>query len=75
MAEEIKKVIVIDTKSSSKTIKSLKKDIDLLTSSLEELEIGSAEYNQTLELLSKRQRSFNEVQEKINKSSFNTVQR
>lgn len=75
MAEEIKKVIVIDTKSSSKTIKSLKKDIDLLTSSLEELEIGSAEYNKTLELLSKRQRSFNEIQEKINKSSFNTVQR
>lgn len=75
MAEEIKKVIVIDTKSSSKTIKSLKKDIDLLNSSLEELEIGSAEYNKTLELLSKKQRSFNEIQEKINKSSFNTVQR
>ena len=75
MAEEIKKVIVIDTKSSSRTIKSLKKDIDSLNSSLEELEIGSAEYNSTLELLSKKQRSFNEIQERINKSSFNTVQR
>ena len=75
MAEEIKKVIVIDTKSSSQTIKSLKKDIDLLTESLEELEIGSAEYNETLSKLSAKQKEYNSVQTKISNSTQTTIQK
>lgn len=75
MAEEIKKVISIDTKSSNKSINSLKKDIDALSSSLNDLEIGTKEYNETLALLGKRQSEFNKINEQIARSSRTTAQR
>lgn len=72
---EIKKVIGIDTKSSNKSINSLKKDIDALTNSLNDLEIGTKEYNETLALLGKRQSEFNKINEQIARSSRTTAQR
>ena len=72
---EIKKVISIDTKSSNKSINSLKKDIDALTNSLNDLEIGTKEYNDTLSLLGKRQSEFNKINEQIARSSRTTAQR
>ena len=72
---EIKKVISIDTKSSNKSINSLKKDIDALTNSLNDLEIGTKEYNETLSLLGKRQSEFNKINEQIARSSRTTAQR
>lgn len=72
---EIKKVISVDTKSSNKSINSLKKDIDALTNSLNDLEIGTKEYNETLSLLSKRQSEFNKINEQIARSSRTTAQR
>lgn len=75
MAEEIKKVISVDTKSSNKSINSLKKDIDALTNSLNDLEIGTKEYNETLSLLGKRQSEFNKINEQIARSSRTTAQR
>lgn len=72
---EIKKVISIDTKSSNKSINSLKKDIDALSSSLNDLEIGTKEYNETLSLLGKRQSEFNKINEQIARSSRTTAQR
>lgn len=72
---EIKKVIIIDTKSSNKSINSLKKDIDALTNSLNDLEIGTKEYNETLSLLGKRQSEFNKINEQIARSSRTTAQR
>lgn len=72
---EIKKVISVDTKSSNKSINSLKKDIDALTNSLNNLEIGTKEYNETLSLLSKRQSEFNKINEQIARSSRTTAQR
>ncbi len=72
---EIKKVISIDTKSSNKSINSLKKDIDALSSSLNDLEIGTKEYNETLALLGKRQSEFNKINEQIARSSRTTAQR
>lgn len=71
---EIKKVISIDTKSSNKSINSLKKDIDALTNSLNDLEIGTKEYNETLSLLGKRQSEFNKINEQIARSSRTTAQ-
>ena len=75
MAEEIKRVISIDTKGSQKSINSLKKDIDDLTSSLNDLEIGTKEYNETLSLLGKKQSEFNKINEQIARSSRTTAQR
>lgn len=72
---EIKKVISIDTKSSNKSINSLKKDIDALSSSLNDLEIGTKEYNETLALLGKRQSEFNKINKQIARSSRTTAQR
>lgn len=72
---EIKKVISVDTKSSNKSINSLKKDIDALTNSLNDLEIGTKEYNETLSLLGKRQSEFNKINEQIARSSRTTAQR
>lgn len=72
---EIKKVISIDTKSSNKSINSLKKDVDALTNSLNDLEIGTKEYNETLSLLGKRQSEFNKINEQIARSSRTTAQR
>lgn len=72
---EIKKVISIDTKSSNNSINSLKKDIDALSSSLNDLEIGTKEYNETLALLGKRQSEFNKINEQIARSSRTTAQR
>lgn len=71
---EIKKVISVDTKSSNKSINSLKKDIDALTNSLNDLEIGTKEYNETLSLLGKRQSEFNKINEQIARSSRTTAQ-
>ena len=71
---EIKKVISIDTKSSNKSINSLKKDIDALSRSLNDLEIGTKEYNETLALLGKRKSEFNKINEQIARSSRTTAQ-
>lgn len=75
MAEEIKRVISIDTKSSNKSINSLKKEVDELSASLNELEIGTKEYNDTLALLGKKQSELTTINDKIAQSSRTTAQR
>lgn len=73
--EEIKRVISIDTKSSNKSINSLKKEVDELSASLNELEIGTKEYNDTLALLGKKQSELTTINDKIAQSSRTTAQR
>lgn len=75
MVEEIKRVISIDTKSSNKSINSLKKEVDELSASLNELEIGTKEYNDTLALLGKKQSELTTINDKIAQSSRTTAQR
>lgn len=73
--EEIKRVISIDTKSSDKSINALKKDIEALSQSLNDLEIGTKEYNETLTLLGKKQSEFNKINQQIVRSSRTTAER
>lgn len=75
MPEDIKRVISIDTKSSDKSINALKKDIEALSQSLNDLEIGTKEYNETLTLLGKKQSEFNQINQQIVRSSRTTAQR
>lgn len=75
MPEEIKRVISIDTKSSDKSINALKKDIEALSQSLNDLEIGTKEYNETLTLLGKKQSEFNKINQQIVRSSRTTAER
>lgn len=58
MAEEIVKVIRVDTKGSAKTINQLKKEIKQLKSELESTTVGSSEFEAKLKSLAQVQQQY-----------------
>lgn len=73
MAEEIKKVISVDTKTSSKSIKQLREEVAGLTAELEDLEIGSTDYTKKLEELVSAQNKLNVATESMQGKTVNAV--
>lgn len=73
MAEEIKRVITIDTTKGTKSIKQLRDEVASLTSELEDLEIGSTDYSKKLEDLVKVQDKLNVATESMQGTTINTV--
>lgn len=65
MAEEIVRIIKVDTKNSGKSIKDLRNEIKSLRQELEKTEVGSKEFESTLKQLTQTQKSYNEVQQQI----------
>lgn len=65
MAEEIVRIIKVDTKNSGKSIKDLRNEIKSLRTELEKTEVGSKEFESTLKQLTQTQKSYNEVQQQI----------
>lgn len=73
MAEEIKKVISVDTKTSSKSIKQLREEVAGLTAELEDLEIGSTDYTKKLEELVNVQNKLGVATESMQGKTVNAV--
>lgn len=73
MAEEIKKVISIDTKTSSKSIKQLREEVAGLMAELEDLEIGSTDYTKKLEELVNVQNKLGVATESMQGKTVNAV--
>lgn len=69
MAEEIKKVITVDTSKGITSIKGLKTEIQSLKKSLESLNVDSQEYENTLVKLAKTQRQYSEITKEISERS------
>lgn len=65
MAEEIVRIIKVDTKNSGKSIKDLRDEIKSLRTELEKTEVGTEEFESTLKQLTQTQKSYNEVQQQI----------
>ena len=73
MAEEIKKVITIDTAKGSKSIKQLREEVAGLTAELEDLEIGSSDYSKKLEDLVTVQNKLTVATESMQGKTVNAV--
>lgn len=73
MAEEIKKVIDIDTTKSTKSIKQLREQVAGLTDELESLEIGSSDYSKKLKELVSAQNKLNVATESMQGKTVNAV--
>ena len=69
MAEEIIKVISIDTRKSERTIKVLKKEIKELKKELESTVIGSKEFDLKMQQLKKKKKEYKAINEEIVASS------
>ena len=65
MAEEIIRVLKVDTQNSGKSINDLRKDIKSLRQELEKTTVGTEEFESTLKKLTQAQKSYNEVQQQI----------
>lgn len=65
MAEEIVRVIKVETKNSGKSIRDLRKEINALKKELEQTAVGTEEFESTLKQLTQTQKSYNEVQQQI----------
>lgn len=65
MAEEIVRIIKVDTKNSGKSIKDLRNEIKSLRGELDKAVVGSEEFESTLKKLTQTQKSYNEVQQQI----------
>ena len=65
MAEEIVRIIRVDTKNSGRSIKDLRNEIKSLKSELDKAVVGSEEFESTLRKLTQTQKSYNEVQQQI----------
>ena len=65
MAEEIVRVIKVDTKNSGKSINDLRKDIKALRQELEKTEVGSEEFSAALKRLTQTQKEYNSVQQQV----------
>lgn len=65
MAEEIVRIIKVDTKNSGKSIKDLRNEIKSLKSELDKAVVGSEEFESTLRKLTQTQKSYNEVQQQV----------
>ena len=69
MAEEIVRIIKVDTKNSGKSIKDLKNEIKGLRSELDKAVVGSEEFESTMSKLAQAQRSYNQVQQQVRELS------
>lgn len=65
MAEEIVRVIKVDTKNSGKSINDLRKDIKALRQELEKTEVGSEEFSAALKQLTQTQKEYNTIQQQV----------
>lgn len=65
MAEEIVRIIKVDTKNSGKSIKDLRNEIKTLRTELEKTEVGSEEFSAALKRLTQTQKEYNSVQEQV----------
>ena len=65
MAEEIVRVIKVDTKNSGKSIKDLRNEIKALKQELDKTVVGTEEFESTLKQLTQTQKQYNEVQQQI----------
>ena len=73
MAEEIKKVITVDTSKGVKSIKSLREEVSKLTDELENLEIGSKEYVNKLDDLVDAQKDLTAATESMEGRTVNAL--
>jgi SMC interacting uncharacterized protein involved in chromosome segregation len=69
MAEEIVKVISIDTRKGERSIKDLKNEIKALKKELESAVIGSKDFDQKVEQLGRLQKEYKSINEEIVASS------
>lgn len=69
MAEEIRRIITVDTKNSDKSIRDLKNEIKGLQKELEQTAVGSDEFNSALKKLTQTQKSYNEIQQQVRQMS------
>lgn len=65
MAEEIVRIIKVDTKNSDKSINDLRKEIKGLRSELDKAVVGSEEFESTLKQLTQTQKTYNNLQQQI----------
>ena len=65
MAEEIVRIIKVDTKNSDKSINDLRKEIKGLRSELDKAVVGSEEFESTLKQLTQAQKTYNSVQQQV----------
>ena len=65
MAEEIVRIIKVDTKNSGKSIKDLRNEIKTLRTELEKTEVGSEEFSSALKKLTQTQKEYNSVQQQV----------
>lgn len=73
MADIIRKVLDINTTGATKSIKNLKDEVSRLNSEIEELEVGSADYQKTLTQLVTAQNDLAKATESLRGSTQNTV--
>ena len=65
MAEEIVRILKVDTKNSGKSIKELRNEIKGLRSELDKAVVGSEEFESTLKQLTQTQKTYNNLQQQI----------
>lgn len=65
MAEEIVRILKIDTKNSGRTIKDLRNEIKGLRKELDEATIGTEEFESTMNKLAQTQRTYSELQQQV----------
>lgn len=65
MAEEIVRIIRVDTKNSDKSIKDLRSEIKRLKSELDKAVVGSEEFESTLKQLTQVQKDYNSIQQQV----------
>lgn len=65
MAEEIVRILKVDTKNSGKSIKELKNEIKGLRSELDKAVVGSEEFESTMQKLAQTQKTYNNIQQQI----------
>lgn len=71
----IKEVIEIDGKESAKTVKELRKELNLLKDKLIETEQGTEEYNKVLVEAANRQHKLREMMQEVNANAMDTGQK
>lgn len=65
MAEEIVRIIKVDTKNSGKSIKDLRNEIKALRQELEKADVDSEEFAVALKKLTQTQKEYNNVQQQV----------
>lgn len=65
MAEEVVRVLRVDTGNSAKSINDIRKEIKSLRSELEKAAVGSEEFESSLKQLTQAQKSYNEIQQQV----------